>query len=962
MSYAPIQRSILLTISGLTTRFYRGFAPPVAAVDGLPGVNYTDSPTLGEVKGWTEGITLTGGVGEYSPVEVSLVSAGTYADSSDPGRVFGRMGWQGADSWALLAVALDAAGTTVTLDRSMGLAAGDVVHLGRESVRVGAIGGGGTVLTGCTRGVGRTVAVPHRVRDGGGSRVTTPLVYFAGREAWIAISDGPGLPFVEVMAGRIAATPTVDGASVSFSISPWPCLLSGNVSQPLPEVGLAQGWHYFQAGRACVVEAAQVLPTQVVGYSTAYAAGVLTLDSSRNPGWAHESHFDPALVTGHPRRGSLMADGQTNTDQPTAYPASQQIAVPGNVPWAAGGGDGVTQAGVAELFRYDVTAGALADGLQPWPGALTSALATRLTSSHLGLAGAWLNVAVNPDASRLSLVRTAIFAANPSGADYDVRLLAARSAAIDWRQETGVNCEDWSTGEPSSSNRRALLWAPVDLRPKGSTATTVRYTVPLSQAPDVYEIGGVAAAWYQRGERYLLIESAPDGSAPVVMPAVGYAYVVLTGVEALPVSPAGQGGEAGEWLLEVSAVSAVATGATTSYLLTLTDRSVWARDGSGSLVGPWSVCDWPGQTRATVRQVPAGSGRRWLSLLEDILTSPAPGTRLPTGLALPPGAVDLGTDDGGLPPVRSLVAPDTDLANMANGWLRATSQALVLKRSLAGVSLELRAVGLEKPTALAEWLLTEDDCAAEEAPISTADDRVITVAELEVDWSLAGEPGRTVRVVDLAAQDVLGREETLTLELRGVILTDVSDATSLGLQLGARISAVAGYPRRLWRLSVPMAWASMVSLGDTVSVSHSLLRGYGPGMGVANATARVVELAYDPMGPMATVTLAHHGHNGSGWAPALRVVGIVSPVKVQVATAYYSTADLDWWAPGDGVRCVPVAGMDAALVTSVVGIVGDVVEVAAPHGLGIGDRLEPTTVPGVEMGGLAWLDDGSSIS
>ena len=55
---------------------------------------------------------------------------------------------------------------------------------------------------------------------------------------------------------------------------------------------------------------------------------------------------------------------------------------------------------------------------------------------------------------------------------------------------------------------------------------------------------------------------------------------------------------------------------------------------------------------------------------------------------------------------------------MANGWLRATSQALVLKRSLAGVSLELRAVGLEKPTALADWLLTEDDCAAEEAPIS----------------------------------------------------------------------------------------------------------------------------------------------------------------------------------------------------------------------------------------------------
>lgn len=197
-----IKRSALLTIAGLSTRYYFGDAPPATAIPGGGGANYTDVAALTEVGDWSEGLTLTGGVGEYSGVDVSLATAGTRATATDPGWVLCRMGWQGADAWALLAASISAADTTVTLDRSMGLVAGDLFHIGRETLRVGAVAGGGLSLTGCTRGVGRTVAVPHLVSAQGGPYVTSPLVYLRGREAWLSLSDGSG--YREVMAGRLS--------------------------------------------------------------------------------------------------------------------------------------------------------------------------------------------------------------------------------------------------------------------------------------------------------------------------------------------------------------------------------------------------------------------------------------------------------------------------------------------------------------------------------------------------------------------------------------------------------------------------------------------------------------------------------------------------------------------------------------------------------------------------------------
>lgn len=959
------RRSALLTIAGCPVRYYMGDAPPALAIPGAGGALYEDRPDLVSVGDWTESLRLIGGVGEYGAVALELATAGPRATSSDPAWVLGRSGWQGASAWALLAASISGADTTITLDRSMGLAAGDLIHLGRETIRVGAVGGGGLTLTGCTRGVGRTVQVPHAVAASGGPFVTAPLVYLKGRLAWLEINDGAG--WVEVLAAVVSSTPAVEGSKVTVALTPWPALLDGPLGSPAPVVGLTQGWHAFQAGRACHLEFAEVFVSAIVGISSSYAAGALTFPANSHAAWAHEAHFSPLLSDGHPRRGLLRRQGSASTDLATAYPAENVITVNGTGGWSAGGLDSVEQPGQAELFRVDVTSGAATDQILPWPQCLMAPLAARCqTGDHTADPGGWVDVSLYPATSRMGLRRTALNAPNPAEQyGYDVRVCVAFTARHDWRQDLGVQCADWASGQPKDGgNPREQLWCAVDLRPRGATAQTARYSVPLSDVGHTVEIGGIATAFYQRGEPYLLIDPAADGSPPVVMPATGYAYVVLEGPETRPDTPAGQGGETGAWLLEVEAVDEVelgGVGGQVAYRLTITDRSRWAVSPGGQAAGPLAVCDWPGGPRATVRQVVAVNNRRWPTYLREILTSPGPNSQYPVGLALPAPSVPIALEDWSIPPIRAVLEADDDAQDLLTGWLQGTGQALVLRRTAAGVQLALRDVGLEAPAALADWTLAEEQTALE-APSNEMDDRVVTHTTLKVDWSVGGESGQDVVVVDQGALGVAGESRGLTVQLRGVVLSSPSDAVQLALTIGARVSALSGYPRRLWRVRVPMSWALAVSLGDTVQITHRLLQGYGPQMGVSGITARVIEIRYAPMRALAELTLAYHGHQGAGWAPALLVEAALSPTQVQVATSEYSADDLAWWLVGDQVRCVPLGDTDGASVTTIQAIGANTVTTVAPHGLVAGDRLEPSTVPGANQGGLAFLDGGSAYS
>lgn len=83
---------------------------------------------------------------------------------------------------------LTAGGTTLTLASTAGMAANDVIHIGLEAIKVGAVASA-TSLTGCSRGLWCTVAVAHYTSDG--AELAMPAVYLArprsleGRRAFL---------------------------------------------------------------------------------------------------------------------------------------------------------------------------------------------------------------------------------------------------------------------------------------------------------------------------------------------------------------------------------------------------------------------------------------------------------------------------------------------------------------------------------------------------------------------------------------------------------------------------------------------------------------------------------------------------------------------------------------------------------------------------------------------------------
>lgn len=938
-------RSVMLTISGCPVRYYLGAAPPAATIPGTPDA-YADVGALVSCSSWSERVPIKGGIAEIDALSLTLATAGELAEATDAARVLGRLGPQGADWLGQIAEALpaDAAATTITLrEAPPAWLAGATIHVGAEAILVGGIAG--LTLTACTRGVSRTGIHAHAVAASVGDypQATYPLTSWRGRLAWLSMASGPS--WREVMVGMIESTPEIEGNTVALRLVPLTAILDESFPAAGEEVGLLQDYHYFQAGKACVWEHAQVChaATLQLASSTAFVLGnqVNAPDARANgslAGWT-----DITLPSGHPRAPRIMGSrSAARIDAVTSYGAGAYVlAVPVKGTYTPGGGDGIEWPGGTELIRADVTAGSAIDSLQPWPEALEQAIAASAGSStHTGAGGTWVRLNLNRAGPTL-LAWPNIRARTDGGPETPLtRPCEVRPRWAATGRLAGADNEpyDWATGAPRRSPRDSRLWLPV--RPaEGADALFAvnRWTA----APTVYGVE-LATAWYQPGEGCLLVSPCADGSAPVMLDTVrGWAEVKVSQ------------GEVAAWVTVTAVTPVLDGGSTVGYLLTI---------APGDVDQLPALADWPSGDRVKVRQVAAVIGG-WRSTLRQVLLSPGSSGQLPVGLALPASLLANGGDSGSFPTGRMMLPDETSVADLVEGFLVATSQALVVTRRGGAAKLGLVRVGLEE-TAAVVGAVIEARCSADAEPLNGIDDELINRVEIRVDWSEDGEESkRSITINNMDSQRRHREVKSTSLDLRGVRLEDEADATAEWLWLAARIGRTYGDPRRRWTVRVPVGDALALSLGDTVSVTHRLLRGYGPALGVVNAGAVVTGITIDPCGAEGELTLTHHGTITTGWAASLRVAEILSPTQVRVETAYYSLADLDWWAAGDVARCTPAGNRDAASVNTIASILGAAVTFLLPHGLAVGDTVEQRAAPpdSAAQARLARLDYGQII-
>ncbi len=200
---------------------------------------------------------------ESEPVSVHMVCRDHIdaTDQTDPGFIFGRMGFSGADFTAQLTQTVDLSNTpTVHCTTVAGLAAGDIVHIGQEAIEVGAVDVAAKTFTVAASGRGRlaTTKARHVVSndDGVFPLVTQPAVFFRGRRAVIyeaSLGVNGELPsdseWIERFRGFVASEPefSTDGGleTVTINISPLTAALDRPLSHRSGKLRLHPRIHSF---------------------------------------------------------------------------------------------------------------------------------------------------------------------------------------------------------------------------------------------------------------------------------------------------------------------------------------------------------------------------------------------------------------------------------------------------------------------------------------------------------------------------------------------------------------------------------------------------------------------------------------------------------------------------------------------------------------------------------------------
>lgn len=207
---------------------------------------------------------------ESDPVSVHMVSRQHLdpADNTDPGYIFGRIGFGSADFYAQLTRSVGHGDNEdIYLSSVAGIQAGDHVHIGRECIEVGAVNVGQKKFTAARRGAIGTLKRKHAVSEADGiyPAVTKPAVFFRGRRALILEGRlGPNgeVPryseFVERHRGFIATEPefSTDGQLniVKLKIAPMTAILDRPLASKIGPIRLHPTIHTFSENIANNVE------------------------------------------------------------------------------------------------------------------------------------------------------------------------------------------------------------------------------------------------------------------------------------------------------------------------------------------------------------------------------------------------------------------------------------------------------------------------------------------------------------------------------------------------------------------------------------------------------------------------------------------------------------------------------------------------------------------------------------
>ena len=195
---------------------------------------------------------------EVGNLSLTLASDEQYTqDAYDPGKIFGRIGYNGADVFSRVVDSIESNASFIQVEDNSNFAVGDIVHIGLETVYVTSILTNNII--GVSRGILGTFPRFHYADEATGSYpyATVPLTYFRGRRVIVyegIVSDDGTVSsdiadYIEVFRGFLATEPAMAGdgmaQQVKLELAPMTAILDRKLPTRAGKTKLHSTLHAF---------------------------------------------------------------------------------------------------------------------------------------------------------------------------------------------------------------------------------------------------------------------------------------------------------------------------------------------------------------------------------------------------------------------------------------------------------------------------------------------------------------------------------------------------------------------------------------------------------------------------------------------------------------------------------------------------------------------------------------------
>ena len=900
---------------------------------------------------------------ESEPVSISLLTDEESGDENDPGNIFGRLGFFGADSFTQLRTAIlpEDDAVTVEVSTTSGFAVDDIVHVGREACLVTEVLAAPPRLTLGERGVLGTRKQAHAVDSISGlyPTITRPIVYWRGRRVTIyeaSLSAGGSLPldtaWVERFLGVIAAEPEIaaDGRAqtITLSIASIASLLDQKLGSGQAVLRLAQNVHTFD-GESC----------NILDFGETAKIGDLVADRVQmlpdNPG-------DDSADTASCHLDSFQLVGHIGGGLPANHPRALPLRVFTTRPVLITGFDAAAQ----ELI-FDQEVDFTVD-TEEWAENLPSSERRRVVMNDdpgSPLTAAWPEILVN---KIRGTVKTNLMSGVNGGRfsiDLDLASEAAPAFIVSANFRTSgrfgdpvATCvltndfgkliercnlgqEEWAAGHiwdaagiaadsmvdvsGAMIPREAIALDSPDGEDGAGQPQEITITVEDEAGADAvfYAPTKIASAFYRLGtfseanQRHYYHEKYITLNADPLIPPGDLAAFEITGDEE---------DEPLARLVIGPAVPVIVEGVTV-YRSEVDSVEVF---GDSNV-----IADYVGKPKhrvrpiATFENVPVGVILlQLLCSLDGAGVTSASYDVLPIGAGIDEADVDIDSflsipnplvGDASLRPI---IRQAGTIYETMRGLLRACGYAIDLRPTDEGKCL-LTATPFGIPNR-AELLdhFTEADISDQPVPASIAELSIRNVFNFKANYNHKSEPKLEKSVRDTVSIEAFGEASEMDIELHGAILRDDTPGQIIEAlrPCFSRLRTEFSTPRRVFKLALRSGLAAQLKIGGTYAITHRQLRGV-KGLGVEGALCRLRSVDSGGFEPVASCEFVFYGFSGDGWAPSAQVTSIAgdtltlaewkhSPAADPVTG--YALWDIDgFMVEGGKIRLHPAGDMDS---------------------------------------------------